>query len=515
MDAGSATDATAFLGPTRSPPNVGWRAVPPTALFFFAYLCQAVVLNRVVLMRTCTSSYGAPCDSLSPEELDHASAQAGLLYSRVQACFSVLSIVSASWLAAASDVVGRKPILIVSTALTALSSVGAFLVLELDWPLVWLLVFYTASGVGGTFTAYNAAIFAYVADTSAEAVRPARFGILESAIWLGAAIGPVVGAFVLGHVSESAPFLVSGASYALIVAYVALLLPESVPNARVNRLCRVSWLRTTWALLRMLRPWPTPSAAAASGGRGHGVLEPPPPWTAPWLLAFCVMYSCDNEWSTLSVLLTGLGNSSAVNLPASGIALLTASNSLSRWLILCLVMPLVVRLFGPARAPAVALRVAPMVSAAAVCASGVAPSAAALFGLVPIQALAVLMLPAIRSMLSMAHAPSRQGQVLGAVSIAEATSCLVAPLLGGQLWAACVQAERVPLCFLVLGGVMAAAAAMSMCLRPLPVLSQDEMVGAAAAASANASGVGDHAGVAQAGLLSSVNAGQQESRGRA
>jgi hypothetical protein len=55
---------------------------------------------------------------------------------------------------------------------------------------------------------------------------------------------------------------------------------------------------------------------------------------------------------------------------------------------------------------------------------------------------------------------------LGAISIMETVSAVITPLVGGQLWAATVQAKRAPLCFVMLGGLMIVAGLASFFLRP-------------------------------------------------
>ena len=60
-----------------------------------------------------------------------------------------------------------------------------------------------------------------------------------------------------------------------VFLYVASVLPESVPNARLANARHVSWLTTTGRMLRMLDPCP----------RG------PTPRTAPWLVLFFFFYA--------------------------------------------------------------------------------------------------------------------------------------------------------------------------------------------------------------------------------
>ena len=307
------SDGEAFLGKRQSAAN-SWLAVPPTALVYVAYFCQVVVLNRVILLVTCHHTFGCVCDHLDSDDLDTASAAAGKMSAWVLSSWNVLSIVSTSWLAAASDVVGRRLVIAVSASLMCVSALGTVLVLELQCSLWWLLPFYTIAGLGGTFTSFNASIFAYVADTSTEAVRPARFAVLESAIFLGGAIGPPTGAALLDHVSQSAPFVMASVAYLGVVAYIVLVMPESVHTARVGALGTVSWLRATKGILANFHPCPK------AGGRG--VIG-----AAPWLACFLIFYGAGSEASTLLPLLTKLGNQTDYDMGTTELGLLSSSAS--------------------------------------------------------------------------------------------------------------------------------------------------------------------------------------------
>ena len=74
-------------------------------------------------------------------------------------------------------------------------------------------------------------------------------------------------------------------------------------------------------------------------------------------------------------------------------------------------------------------------------------------------------------MLSAAFAPAESGRVLGTISILEALVVLAVPPMGAQLWAATVDAGRVPLSYVTLGGIQALAVAASCLLRWLPEVS--------------------------------------------
>ena len=457
-----------------SPPQRSWlleqcrrgAAAPPTALLFFAFIGQSMILSRVVLSRTCHSMFDSPCDALPPVFLARASASAGWLSGWITSASSILSIVSTSWLGAASDVVGRRPVLLLSTLCLFLSCTGTFLVLLLNWSLNWLIVFATVAGLGGSFSTWIAAAMAMTADVSGEQ-RSLWFAVVESSIYLGCATGPLALAAVLDHLhwSDSAPFALAALVYVVIGLYVIILLPESVAGARLSHIRHVSWLRTYKATLLMLLPSCRRQSDSTTSRQQAA------PRTAPWLMIFVLFYGCDTEAGLLLPLLTSLGNTSAINMEASTFGLLMTVQNLAKWLFLAALMPALLRLLGTELAPPLAFRTCLLVQAVCTSLYALAPSPAALFGLVSLQAIGPVAMPLVRAMLSAAFAPAESGRVLGTISILEALVVLAVPPVGAQLWAATVDASRVPLSYVTLGGRQALAVAASCLLRWLPKVS--------------------------------------------
>lgn len=289
---------------TRPSALLPWLAVPPTFMLFVGFFGQINMLGRALLLITCEEKFGMGCDALNKHDLDNASAHAGVIFSWVLSSSSVLSVLSTSWLAAASDVVGRRPVLSVSAALMLISSLGTFCVVQLHWD-SWLLVaFYSVGGIGGTFTSFNAAIFAFTADTTSDAERPSRFSILESSIFLGGMVGALVSAKLLEHVSWSAPFAFTSALYLSIVLYVMLVMPETVKGAQLRHIHKVSWRRSVVALLVLLHPCPKleptvgigDDCSTADGVPGVGVEARQRRGCGgiplPWLLVFLLICKC-------------------------------------------------------------------------------------------------------------------------------------------------------------------------------------------------------------------------------
>jgi len=125
-----------------------------------------------------------------------------------------------------SDIYGRKPILVLSTAGTIL----AFLWLAYASTLESLLI---ARAFGGIMSGNLAAAFAYATDVTDPKNRAKGLGIVASAFGVGFAIGPLMGGFlgvVDGVPSMHWPGLASAALSAVAFIGTIFFLPESLPK---------------------------------------------------------------------------------------------------------------------------------------------------------------------------------------------------------------------------------------------------------------------------------------------
>jgi MFS family permease len=125
-----------------------------------------------------------------------------------------------------SDIYGRKPILVLSTAGTIL----AFLWLAYASTLESLLI---ARAFGGIMSGNLAAAFAYATDVTDPNNRAKGLGIVASAFGVGFAIGPLMGGFlgvVDGVPSMHWPGLASAALSAVAFIGTIFFLPESLPK---------------------------------------------------------------------------------------------------------------------------------------------------------------------------------------------------------------------------------------------------------------------------------------------
>lgn len=160
--------------------------------------------------------------------------------------FSVFQLVATPLWGRWSDAVGRKPILVLSSA----GSLLAYLWLAHADSLLSLLL---ARALGGIMSGNLGAAFAYATDVTDVRNRARGLGIVSSAFGVGFAVGPPLGGFLGsgpgGAPSLYGPALAAGGLSFLALLGAAFLLRESLP-------------------LESRRPWRRGAAAAAGAGSG-------------------------------------------------------------------------------------------------------------------------------------------------------------------------------------------------------------------------------------------------------
>jgi DHA1 family tetracycline resistance protein-like MFS transporter len=143
-----------------------------------------------------------------------------------------------------SDRVGRRPVILISNAVTVID----YAIMALAPNLWWLFAGRVLSGIA---TSNISAASAYIADVTPPEKRAAAFGIIGSAFGLGFVLGPAIGGAV-GTINPRLTFW-SAAVFALLnTLYGLFVLPESLPHEK--RTARLEWKRANpVGSLRLLR----------------------------------------------------------------------------------------------------------------------------------------------------------------------------------------------------------------------------------------------------------------------
>jgi MFS family permease len=173
-----------------------------------------------------------------------------IVYGLVSAAYSAFQLVGAPLLGRWSDVVGRKRVLAVSQAGSAISwlvALAAFYLptitlaqvdsrllgsFTLTLPLVGLFLARSLDGLtGGNVSVANA----YVADISPPAERATNFGKLSASANVGAVLGPALAGLLVGTaLGYQLPVLVAAAVSFGATLLIVLRLPDSEPAGGVS-----------------------------------------------------------------------------------------------------------------------------------------------------------------------------------------------------------------------------------------------------------------------------------------
>ena len=143
-----------------------------------------------------------------------------------------------------SDRFGRRPVILLSSAGSAVDC----LIFALAPSLWWLFVGRVLSSMTAASTGAAAA---YITDVTAPEKRAAAFGIAAATFGVGFTFGPAIGG-MLGSIGPRVPFFVAAGSMLVSALYGIFILPESLASEK--RALRVDWSRANpLGSLRLLR----------------------------------------------------------------------------------------------------------------------------------------------------------------------------------------------------------------------------------------------------------------------
>lgn len=143
----------------------------------------------------------------------------------VVASFSLMQFLLAHWWGRLSDRVGRRPVLLVGLAGSAISYL-LFAFASNFWMLLASRLI--AGAMGATVNVAQA----YLADVSTPAERPRAMGLIGAAFGLGFVVGPGLGGITSHRLGVMGPGLVASALTALNLLLAWRWLPESRPGNR-------------------------------------------------------------------------------------------------------------------------------------------------------------------------------------------------------------------------------------------------------------------------------------------
>src|SRR6516162_3773177 len=192
------------------------------------------IIILIVLVDLLGFSIVMPLLAPFAKEYGFSGAQIGLLF----AAYPMCQLVAGPILGRLSDRYGRRPLLIVSQAGTALS----FLILGLSSDFTVMLLARMLDGAsGGNILVAQA----YVADVTPPEGRSRGMGLIGMAFGLGFVLGPLLGGVLVGlPIGEDwrlrLPFLVAAGFSTIAWVLVLTRLPESLPrDARARQAARV------------------------------------------------------------------------------------------------------------------------------------------------------------------------------------------------------------------------------------------------------------------------------------
>ncbi len=167
------------------------------------------------------------------------------------AIYAVCALFAAPILGAASDRFGRRPILVLCMA----GSAVGYLLFGLAGSIAMLFAGRIVDGItGGNMSV----AMAYVADVTEPSRRARRFGLIGALSGVGFILGPAVGG-LLGSVDPSLPVFIAAAASAANTVLGLVAMPESLPPER----------RRTSLALPDLNPFSVVQRAATRSGIGR------------------------------------------------------------------------------------------------------------------------------------------------------------------------------------------------------------------------------------------------------
>ena len=154
-------------------------------------------------------------------------AQAAIWGGLLSTVFAVMQFLFSPLLGALSDRFGRRPVLLISTAVMAVD----YVIMAVAGTMLWLFI---GRVIGGVTAATHATANAYMADISPPEKKTANFGLIGAAFGLGFVLGPLIGG-QLAEYSTRAPFWAAAVLAAVNFCFGLFVLRETVTDRTRRR----------------------------------------------------------------------------------------------------------------------------------------------------------------------------------------------------------------------------------------------------------------------------------------
>ncbi len=170
-------------------------------------------------------------------------------YGLLVGVYALMQFIGAPILGSLSDRFGRRRIILIATAGSAIDYVIMACAPSLSWLMVARII---AGFTAGIYATANA----YIADVTPPEKRAGAFGLLGAAFGIGFIVGPVLGG-VLGQIDLRLPFWVAAGCSATNWFWGLLVLPESLKpeNRRPFSWARANPVGALLALKRLPAVW--------------------------------------------------------------------------------------------------------------------------------------------------------------------------------------------------------------------------------------------------------------------
>ena len=326
-------------------------------------------------------------------------AQGSDYYGLLVGVFAVMQFVASPILGSISDRFGRRKVILVALAGTAVDYVIMGLAPNIGWMFVGRIISGVTAGALAT-------CYAYVADVTPPEKRAQGYGLMGAAFGVGFVIGPAIGGF-LGKYGLRIPFFAAAGCVALNWLYGAFVLPESLPPEKRRPF---SWKRAN------------PVGSLLALRRFRGVVD------LAWMY-FIVMFS-NSMLQSIWVLYTGYRyhwttSQVGLSLAIVGIMAVVVQGGLVRRII---------GWTGERRGLVLGL----VLSALTLVGYGLADTAGVFYTVLFVSAFAGIVGPAAQSLITK-HVPAdEQGAVQGSLTGLTSLAGIFAPLLSAWSFGKCI-----------------------------------------------------------------------------